>query len=213
MNNKNRTIVCLIIAIILLFVVSHLIFKTRKKLPILFIHIPKTGGNSIKKTKIFKDCIFYDHSSIRKIGNIPYRYSFAIVRNPYDRLVSAYFYLKNGGMKHEKDRKRMQKQEKYTNFKMFVQNLDKFVDDIHYKPQYMFLIDSNGKIVVDNILRQEQLDADFSKLQKYSGYEVELLQKTNKSEHNHYTEYYDNEISEMVYNIYKKDFELLKYAK
>ena len=37
------------------------------------------------------------------------------------------------------------------------------------------------------------------------------LDKKNKSKHKDYKEYYDKETQDLVYNFYKKDFDLLGY--
>ena len=66
---------------------------------LLFIHIPKTAGTSICKAfGVFTR----GHASIKKFpANIRHHYfKFCFVRNPYDRLVSSYFYLKANGSNH-----------------------------------------------------------------------------------------------------------------
>ena len=181
---------------------------------VLFIHIPKTGGNSIKQTNFFKSCSYFGHTYIRDVKHANmYKYSFAIVRNPYDRLVSAYFYLKKGGMPNNSYDLQMQKRlKKYTYFKDFVRDLKLFVNDTHFKPQHMFVCDSGGRIIVNHILKVENIDNEFSQLLRSKLLPDEKLHTINASKHDNYTRYYDdNEIKKRVYTIYERDFELFDY--
>ena len=68
------------------------------KNPFIFIHVPKTGGSSITKyfegIKEHRTAFYYKH-------NFPKIYEkylvFACTRNPWTRMVSAYFYQINSG--------------------------------------------------------------------------------------------------------------------
>jgi hypothetical protein len=64
---------------------------------ILFIHIPKTGGNSFLTHPFYLEKIVgLGHFESQKLDYTKNNYDtiFTIVRNPYSRLISAYFYLK-----------------------------------------------------------------------------------------------------------------------
>jgi chondroitin 4-sulfotransferase 11 len=69
-----------------------------------FIHIPKTAGSSIRNG-------FFNQDYIGPYYRFPYKYkqlySFAFVRNPYDRLISAYnfFHIKKLETDHYKELK------------------------------------------------------------------------------------------------------------
>ena len=85
----------------------------------IFIHIPKCGGNSLK---IAIGIEGHDHS---KISAEKYRdhmkyTKFTFVRNPWDRFVSAYVYIKSGGMGNKQDLFLKKKIESYNTFKKFV---------------------------------------------------------------------------------------------
>ena len=187
----------------------------RKQLPILFIHIPKTVGCSIMKTNFFEmKCKNFGHKPIAQIQNhkSDYKYSFAVTRNPYDRVVSAFHYLKKGGRQVTLDLRMQRKLEKYTSFQEFVKDLQIFIHDTHFKPQYTFVCDKNDRILVDYILENDTLDRDIVKVYKKEGAPVENIPKVNTSKHDDYSKYY-NDIStkNTVYQIYKKDFELFNY--
>lgn len=187
---------------------------SRKRLPILFIHIPKTGGNSLKKTQLFKRCRYFGHKPIAKIENhqSDYKYSFAVTRNPYDRVVSAFHYLKNGGEPNNGYDLGMQKKlSKYKDFKDFVKDLHLFVNEVHFKPQYTFVCDKNDRLLIDYTFKSEKLDTEIRRLFEKERIPVENIPKVNTSKHDDYSKYYDVNTKKTVYQIYKKDFELFKY--
>ncbi len=202
------------IFLLMIFLLLLIRFIKKNSLPFLFIHVPKTGGNAIKTTRLFHESIFFGHASIRDViaWGKKYKTSYTIVRNPYDRLVSAFFYLQQGGEKNNKrDLQRMKKQQKYKSFKEFVKNLHEFIEETHYKPQYTFLTDNNNKLKVAHILKQESLNDDYIKLQQLYGYSPISLSKVNTSKHEDYNQYYDDETRRTVQEVYRKDFEILNY--
>ena len=79
-----------------------------------------------------------------------------------------------------------------------------------FLPQYYHLI-FNGKIIINEILRFENLEIDFNKfIAKYKLEPVNLSHE-NVTEHNHYSTYFNDKQIEIVKQIYKKDFDLFGY--
>ena len=74
----------------------------------IFIHIPKCAGNAVQKS-LFGEVVF-GHQTIRQyqlaLGSSEYRkaWKFAITRDPFERIVSAWRFLKAGGL-HAHDEK------------------------------------------------------------------------------------------------------------
>lgn len=145
-----------------------------------FVHIPKTAGQSIEQVFLNLHGLDWQSRSelLLRANNDPelgpprlahlhaseyvrYGYlsedqfrdwfSFAVVRNPWDRLVSLYHYL---GFN---DR---------CTFNYFVQNvfLQYLVGPLRWfvGPQYEFVCDENKQLLVDQVIYFEQLEQGFS---------------------------------------------------
>jgi len=102
-----------------------------------------------------------DHCSYREfLQASPTRFErffkFCFVRNPYDRLVSAYEYFKQGGNQDTDLVIQKVTLNKYNTFEKFVcEFLDK--DTIYrinlLRPQYWFIYDEHNNLMVDYIAR------------------------------------------------------------
>lgn len=137
-------------------------------------------------------------------------FKFGFVRNPYDRLVSAYHDFKNS-KGHQSWSFPIQR---YATFKDFAMNLHDSPcrDFIHLQPQYDFL-EYENKIGVDFVGKFESLQDDFKVAQDLIGVEAKRLDKHRTSYHNNYESYYDLETRHAVYTLYQKDFEAFGYEK
>ena len=66
----------------------------------IFVHIPKTAGRSIEKYLLNFNSMreMQPHHSvtdyIKRVKNFNSMFKFSFVRNPYERLLSEYFYMK-----------------------------------------------------------------------------------------------------------------------
>ena len=184
----------------------------------IFIHIPKTAGVSLAKA-IYGDVTFEGHRSFYfnsialNIKNEKY-FSYAFIRNPFDRLYSAYKFLKKGGMNHYDRLAFKTHLSKFNNFEDFVLNglNKKLIYQItHLIPQYEYLCDKNGSILVDFVGRFENLDNDILLLSK-------KLKKNIKLNHHNYNkkldykEVYTDEMIDKVYLIYQRDIDVFKYT-
>lgn len=140
------------------------------KLGLTFIHNPRTGGTSIGLAinRIDPKVIFWwDHRSIdRDIINMS-KTSFSIVRNPWDRAVSGYYFFKQGQLHRNKHQANILKQKLYDinnivddfpTFEMWVKNLCNFK-----VPKEIIFIDFHTPQVeivkqTTHILKYEDLD-------------------------------------------------------
>lgn len=190
---------------------------------LLFVHIPKTGGSSVEKKFgiIFNhnEHVAYSHHP-RKIDGqyfalqhytpnllkrfYPERFEiykkFTIVRNPYTKCISAYFYQAKGE----------QLREDYFK-KHFRGWLEKFyaVDKVDLLQSEYF-----ENVKYDYVLKTETLSEDFRKMAIELKIDPTLpRENVNKTSHpsSHYLQMLSSESIEFINNFFKKDFELLNY--
>jgi len=133
-------------------------------------------------------------------------FKFCFVRNPWDRLVSLFFYRKLNN--------------KYKDFKEFCLDFkDWEIEPIglynsrlnsQFNDQVSWLIDEKGRLLVDFIGRFERLEEDFSKICHILRVRNTLPHR-NRSNHSAYREYYDGTSIEIVRNKYIRDVEFFGY--
>lgn len=175
--------------------------------PLLFIHIPKTGGMAIKS--ILKDSLFdldfknrhlFAREFCDRISRQLYDklYKFTVVRNPYDRLVSYYYFMLN-----DVD---------HTDHIVHTQTLSEYIAwacDDNVSTQFE-QISLNGRIAVDRILYFETLQEDWERLAVEFNLPT-VLPALNTSAHMHWC----NELSigdmESIYDSFLVDFKMFGY--
>ena len=186
------------------------VFKETK---VIFIHIPKAAGTSLS---------YWIYG--KKIGHISYnefkstypneirKYKvITFVRNPVDRLFSAYNFLKQGGTKSVSVNKKISQLAKKHSFSEFVKKLAEepsFIElDITLRPQISFLMDENSNLNIDFIGKVENFDNDIVDLSNLLG-----IYNKIKSLNSSITEVGKKNISKdtekIIRNIYKEDFEV-----
>ena len=157
-----------------------------------FIHIPKTGGTSIR-TALGMASVPY-HLTARDMWQIypesRSKFSFAFVRNPWDRIVSYAHSLRVGGDWHQPD--------KFARWDLI--------------PQVDFILDDAGKPLVDFIGRFETLAEDFATICGHIGIPTPPLPHVNSSEHRHYRDYYDDADRQFIAKTYAEDIERFGYS-
>jgi Sulfotransferase family len=177
----------------------------------LFVHIPKTAGNSIQS--VLRDYSEDELVALRKeqdgierfglrnrnyklkkhstlseyydaLGDEQFRglYKFTCVRNPWDRMVSYYFTP-------------TQTPEAW-NWKKFRETISKATS----VPDYLRLDNDNSDPFanVDCIMRFENLANDFRGVCSAIGISPPTLPQYNRSTRDHYSKYYDDELRELV---------------
>ena len=142
-------------------------------------------------------------------------FKFAFVRNPWDRVVSAYHFLKQGGVNREDRRWCKKHLSRYADFNEFVMGWLKPENirlQIHFKPQYEFVQDTNGDMVMDFIGHYENLENDFMVVKEKLGMRKSLLflNKTTARKRN-YRDYFSEETKRIVADLYSKDIASFGY--
>lgn len=157
------------------------------------------------------DCGYMDEAKFNSY------FKFSFVRNPWARIVSEYKY---------------RDYHKNMSFKDFVKrglpDKNNYTDAYrHIIPQYDYLYDHEGKLLVDFVGRFEQLQLDFDHVGSMLGFtettlphvnssvKKKLLDKVNifkkSKKRTKYTDYYDSESRKIVERMYLKDIETFGY--
>jgi len=176
-----------------------------------FIHIPKACGVSLDK-------LIYTNTScnLKYNGHIlasDMVHLFAFVRNPYDRLVSAYFYLCSNG-ENETMLAFRHIISKYSSFKYFILNMERdglmeFI--LHLRPMWTWVVNEDG-VVITKIFKIEEPEKINAFLLENGADGWLESPHANTSEHEPYESYLDEEIIAEINRIYAKDFELFNYT-
>lgn len=185
----------------------------------IFVHVPKCAGISVARSLF--GCDGGLHATVRQYQVIfPYRefqeyFKFTFVRNPWDRVVSAYFFLKQGGMT-ELDRRFAERHlSPYSDFDSFVREglgSGPVRGFFHFRSQLEYLKDRRGGIPIDFIGYFENIQEDFAGIAHRLGVEAELKKENVTHKRKPYTEYYTPETIEIVGNLYREDIEALGYT-
>jgi len=181
----------------------------------IFIHIPKTAGSSIVETLFGEPSrhvpyFEYEHANPGKFQRY---FKFAFVRNPWDRLVSTYSFLRGGGM-NDLDRTWSETiMPRFGGFGDFVRgwlNEENVWSWVHFVPQTHFIVNEGGKLMVDYLGRFENIGHDFAQVARHLGCDLKLP-KSNESVHRPYVDYYDEESREIVRKVYASDIAAFGY--
>ena len=133
-------------------------------------------------------------------------YTISVVRNPYDRLVSIFHWIKKNDIDkiiHAE-----------TTFETFCHDFDNNNKlNVFKGTQTQQLTDNgknSGKIIVDKILRFETLQRDLNSLNLHAQYPFNL-KRTNRTKHEHYSHYYNSETKALIESYYNEDFKRFNY--
>ncbi len=193
----------------------------------IFIHIPKTAGNSIQN--ILRD---YSEDSIvcraahqdgverfeiesKQFGTTKHStlndykntlpsdfyadsFKFTCVRNPWDRMISFYFSPHRAVDQWNRN------------------DFIKFIHEIPPALNYLKLPDdSDPKEIlghIDYFINFNQLDADFRNVCDRIGISSKLLPVRNKAKKKHYSDYYDEELINIVGDLFSDEIALFDYS-
>jgi hypothetical protein len=125
-------------------------------------------------------------------------FSFAVVRNPWDRFVSyVAFMMRHNGAFERDPREAMRRVLAHP------QNQS----PVHFRPQADFVTDETGSLIVSKICRVERLQQDFDEVCDALCLPRCTLEVRNASSHRPYTDLYDDELRETVAARYREDIE------
>ena len=221
-----------------------------------FIHIPKSAGSSIRKSlsdidrpprplriwnrltgrKIAQPVVeiqsLHTHSDARDVlkslGTETYGkcFTFAFVRNPWDRIVSLYNHVWQGALDRAAGRQQpkvLTAQEEIENSKR-VESLgfrkwllseeyqsDKYGQSLTQRSQLQWLCDDNGQLITQFVGRVESIQDDIRQVERGINARIHLVH-VNKSRHRDYRDEYCDETRDFVAHHFREDIETFDYT-
>ena len=199
----------------------------------IFVHIPKAGGTSIENllwpntsTRTESDLWMgfvrpyynkYQTGGLQhllakqihyEVGNTIFKeyYKFAVVRNPWSKLVSQFVY-----MSMREDLRDFINMKSDTTFIEYLELILK-KEHVQWKPQEDFILDHNGEMLIDDFFKLEYIKENYSKLSEKIGTDFSLLSHTNKGHYSSFKDFYNQESIELVSEIYKNDINYFNYT-
>jgi hypothetical protein len=193
----------------------------------IFIHIPKTAGNSVNRAfgvpwQNHKDLTRYARELSSSVFNSYYK--FAIIRNPWERLLSDYNYQKKKSRPASSKLALFDGKGGKRDFRSWVSVVlaDPFRYDqeswgaeaspqIHRWSPQLDWITVDGRIAVDRVVRWERLSLELPAIIRANGGAAERLTCRNRRFHLHYSRYYDAATRALVQQYYAKDIETFEF--
>jgi len=193
----------------------------------IFVHIPKTAGNSVNRLFGVE---WENHKDLaRYAAEVPEEkfksyFKFAIVRNPWERILSDYNYQVKKSRPEASKLFLLKDSGEQRNFQEWLEAAfsepgrypaeswgGEVSPGIHrFSPQVDW-ITVDGHVGVDEVIRMEELPEAFSRICGALGLPPLDLPHRNGRFHWHYSRYYDESSRRLVADYYARDIELFGY--
>ena len=202
--------------------------------PVIFIHIPKTAGTSIrdalhiskvynippgmKRTEVHNyRFITFGHSylpALQDEGLIDMRssFKFCFVRNPWSRFVSLFFYHKHYQLLCGHPDTFKEFCYAFRDMEIPPVGLLHVNGMMQFNCQSDWITSSDGGYLVNFIGRSEMLASDMNKLTGILRIEPVKLKMLNIGEHEQYRTYYDKHTEQIVGDYYQEDIDNFGYT-
>lgn len=186
----------------------------------IFVHIPKCAGISVSRS-LFGN-VSGAHHSIQKFqimfapDEFAQYFKFTFVRNPWDRLVSAFHFLKKGGLTVQDKDWSDRYLAPYPDFDAFarhgIQNRQIFFFP-HFRPQYTYICLLGRQPAMNFIGYFENLSRDFDYICQTLKLDASLKSlNRNPDRESDFRKYYTNETRDIVGRLYADDIRMLGYT-
>tara|TARA_B110000285_G_scaffold212660_1_gene256376 strand:- start:1871 stop:2578 length:708 start_codon:yes stop_codon:yes gene_type:complete len=160
----------------------------------------KTFDPSHVKPDEFKDLIVGE--------NLKDLFSFCVVRNPWDRAVSMYLHAVDN------DFKKAYGVSRDLTFDFFCHYSKERMNDPNFIGTHKQVEWTQGKYPPKTILRFENINDEFSNMVKYHNLVTvgPTLPHKNKTNHTHYSDYYNIETKKLIAQIFEEDIDTFNYS-
>jgi len=192
----------------------HKVYDDKK---FIFIHIPKTAGKSIASLLGVRGARHLMYMQYKEIigKSIDSYYIFTVVRDPVDRLISAYNYLSDGGNNSAEDRafrkKWLASCKSFEDFVVNVLGKEEVFGSIFFRPQVDFIWNElEEKPDNINIIYYEKLSEGVASLPDNISPNNKSVPHINKSRACH-VKNVSNDVIFLIYEFYKNDYSFFGY--
>jgi chondroitin 4-sulfotransferase 11 len=201
----------------------------------LFAHVPKCAGTSIKRLLELEPvkppywhCAWDEAERLLGRETLASYFKFAVVRNPWDRMVSAWRMFSD---------KRWCKQERHHSLREFVAvsidesipfltryashdeqvRWERSVENIrhHTLPAlhpYYGVVDARGAVRMDEVINYRDLEEGFNLVRRRLGLASVRLPRENATRHKHYSCYFDHDTRAIVAEHFAADIDTFKFT-
>ena len=183
-----------------------------------FVHVTKAAGTSLALSLFGELPYHYTAQEYRVIyGRSDFNrfFKFTFVRNPWDRLYSAYSYLQGGGWNPqdaEWAKKHLSSIHSFDDFVMNWLTPERLQAHIHLWPQSDFICDRHGKPIIDHLGYFETIQQDFDTICMRLNIPRSNLKHTNASKRSDYKEVYSATAIQKVAVLYQQDIANFGYS-
>ena len=195
---------------------------------VLFVHVSRTGGTSIQA------CMRTGLNESTNLGSSAHApiceartelgalfdstYKFAIVRNPWDRLVSWFSLISSITLAPDLDIKTHSdpQAQHWNEFDAYLDSALKetcMIDGVErlVMSQFHQLADAQGLLLTNELGRFESLSDDVNRLLRAANLRCPQLKKLNPTNHLHYSRYYSDYGRQLVNELLKDEIENFNY--
>jgi hypothetical protein len=171
-------------------------------LGLIFVHITKTAGVSVEKAF---EAPTHDHRTAEEYRQIlgdrfDDFFSFAIVRNPWDKMVSQYRFNAHKWVGPD------------VSFDEYIRYFYAGGRVSRYSPFHLpYLVDGEGNVIVDYLGRFEALEETMRYVYEQLNLPYRPLPHENRSVRDDYRAYYDDDTAEIVSKLFAEEIALFDY--
>lgn len=190
---------------------SRVIAAQRRRINFAFIHVPKCGGTSItqaigQRIKLHDTAVERRH----KLGHDRWNsiYSFSIVRHPYDRALSYYFFTKNTA--YAESRLANLELNDWVRAALRDKTLGNHTPYRQLAPCYSWLTDKEGSVIVDDVFQLETLEQTWPQIKLRVGATGQLPHANRSGRKTKHT-VFDKTSLRILRDHFQSDFEHFGY--
>lgn len=185
----------------------------------MFIHVPKAAGTSVNLALYGRHMGHISAAEFARWApeDVKCLPRFAVVRNPWDRLLSAYRFVRRGrgeggayqGAAYKPEQYRISECETFERFVLEWLSVRQ-IDDLApvFRPQWRYVCDRDGRLLVDDLGRFERLDEFFAEVAP----QVRLTRANTAGPKVDYRDFYTPEMIDLVGRIYAEDVRRFGYT-